>query len=83
MSLLQDKLTPAQELQNRMLDFEIEEARLFNERLDVKHKEWLANAEKTGDYRGLDVTSYKRVIGIRYVLKTMTHDRNERTCTVR
>lgn len=68
------KLTDAQVENNRRLDIEIEEARRHNERVDKSNAEKLEAWKKDPRYgkpyfacKNLDM-SYKRVIGIRYVL---------------
>lgn len=74
-------LTPAQELSNKMLDFEIEHAKKYNQRKEEIHqmrmKEWKEYREKALKenpnrwipecYPLMDVSAPKIVIGIRYV----------------
>lgn len=70
-----NKLTDTQVEHNRRLDFEIEEARRHNERVDRSNAEKLESWKKDPRYGkpffgclNLDMSAPKIVIGIRYVL---------------
>lgn len=71
-----NNLTPEQDFNNSRLDFEIAEARRYNERVQLENKrkikEWevFLKANPTHPFKacpGLDMSMPKRVIGIRYV----------------